>query len=285
MFLKDIKKLKRFSILIIPEGTSSETTTTKLTSARVIGIVAAYSLFIFLISLLLLNYTPLRDLFIAKSSFSSGDLRMMEELNTKLNFLTRELESLKSTNERLRYAIMLGDSTLLDSINKAKEESVQIKKEGNLLAVVRALFNLNTEEKKEKQKDEIILFRQPAIGYISREFLEDKGHFGIDYVLKTGSPVYAAASGFVIFADYTVKDGYMIMINHSNDYITVYKHCSVLVKREREVVTQGELIALSGNTGETKGPHLHFEIWKSGVPVNPKKILLNKQGENFESEK
>src|SRR5690606_21271136 len=279
MFLKDIKKLKRFSILIIPEGTSSETTTTKLTSARVIGIVAAYSLFIFLISLLLLNYTPLRDLFIAKSSFSSGDLRMMEELNTKLNFLTRELESLKSTNERLRYAIMLGDSTLLDSINKAKEESVQIKKEGNLLAVVRALFNLNTEEKKEKQKDEIILFRQPAIGYISREFLEDKGHFGIDYVLKTGSPVYAAASGFVIFADYTVKDGYMIMINHSNDYITVYKHCSVLVTREREVVTQGELIALSGNTGETKGPHLHFEIWKSGVPVNPKKILLNKQGE------
>lgn len=285
MFLKDIKKLKRFSILIIPEGTSSETTTTKLTSARVIGIVAAYSLFIFLISLLLLNYTPLRDLFIAKSSFGSGDLRMMEELNTKLNFLTRELESLKSTNERLRYAIMLGDSTLLDSINKAKEESVQIKKEGNLLAVVRALFNLSTEEKKEKQKDEIILFRQPAIGYISREFLEDKGHFGIDYVLKTGSPVYAAASGFVIFADYTVKDGYMIMINHSNDYITVYKHCSVLVKREREVVTQGELIALSGNTGETKGPHLHFEIWKSGVPVNPKKILLNKQGENFESEK
>ena len=68
----------------------------------------------------------------------------------------------------------------------------------------------------------------------------------------------------------------MIIINHSNDYISVYKHCSMLVKRAREVVAQGELIALSGNSGETSiGPHLHFEIWKNGQPVNPKKLLLN----------
>jgi murein DD-endopeptidase MepM/ murein hydrolase activator NlpD len=68
----------------------------------------------------------------------------------------------------------------------------------------------------------------------------------------------------------------MIIIVHPDDYITVYKHCSLLIKKERERVLQGELIALSGNTGEiTTGPHLHFEVWKNGKPIDPKEILIN----------
>ncbi|HEY6907521.1 MAG TPA: M23 family metallopeptidase, partial [Ignavibacteriaceae bacterium] len=101
-------------------------------------------------------------------------------------------------------------------------------------------------------------------------------HMGIDFVIKTGTPVYATANGFVIFADYTTNDGYMIIIDHNNGYISVYKHCSVLLKRSRETVLQGETIALSGNTGEiSTGPHLHFEIWKEGEPVDPKSVLIN----------
>lgn len=94
--------------------------------------------------------------------------------------------------------------------------------------------------------------------------------------MKSGTPVYAAANGYVIFADYTTEDGYMIILDNNNGYITVYKHCSVLLKRARDVVLQGETIALSGNTGEiSTGPHLHFEIWKDGKPINPEKILIN----------
>ncbi len=99
---------------------------------------------------------------------------------------------------------------------------------------------------------------------------------GIDYVLKTGTQISAAASGYIIFADFTVKDGYMIIILHPHDYISVYKHCSSLLKKTREIVQEGEIIALSGNTGEiTTGPHLHFEIWHHGKPINPKSVLLN----------
>jgi murein DD-endopeptidase MepM/ murein hydrolase activator NlpD len=99
---------------------------------------------------------------------------------------------------------------------------------------------------------------------------------GLDFVVKEETPVYAAAGGYVIFADYTVNDGYMIILNHINGYISVYKHCSSLVKRVRENVEQGELIALSGNTGrKTTGPHLHFEIWKNGKPVDPEKFFIN----------
>jgi murein DD-endopeptidase MepM/ murein hydrolase activator NlpD len=98
---------------------------------------------------------------------------------------------------------------------------------------------------------------------------------GIDFVVKTGTPVYVSANGFIIFANYTVKDGNMIIVSHPGNYISVYKHCSSLLKKERETVVQGELIALSGNTGEiTTGPHLHFEIWKEGKPINPITILI-----------
>jgi lipoprotein NlpD len=80
----------------------------------------------------------------------------------------------------------------------------------------------------------------------------------------------------VVFSDYTFTDGYKIIINHSNDYISIYKHCSSLLKNERDFVLQGELIALSGNSGEiSSGPHLHFEVWKNGKPVDPKNVIIN----------
>ena len=67
----------------------------------------------------------------------------------------------------------------------------------------------------------------------------------------------------------------MLIIQHNKGFTTVYKHCSSLLKKERDVVSQGDLIALSGNSGKnTTGPHLHFEIWQNGKPVDPQKILL-----------
>jgi len=129
----------------------------------------------------------------------------------------------------------------------------------------------------EGSEEKIDYFIKPVNGFISRGFNTDKGHIGIDFVVKVGSPVYAAANGYVVFADYTSRDGYMMIINHTNDYITVYKHCSILLKKIRDRVFQGELISLSGNSGEiTTGPHLHFEIWKQGQPINPKNVFSNK---------
>jgi murein DD-endopeptidase MepM/ murein hydrolase activator NlpD len=142
---------------------------------------------------------------------------------------------------------------------------------GNILSVFRDFINLYF-----KKPQENIYFNKPVNGFISREFNSEKGHIGIDFVVKNGTSIWAAADGYVIFSDNTIEDGYMMIINHDDGYITVYKHCSVLLKKPREKIRQGELIALSGNSGETStGPHLHFEIWKDGEPVNPKSLFLN----------
>ena len=93
--------------------------------------------------------------------------------------------------------------------------------------------------------------------------------------MKENSPVFASAGGYIVFADYTPNYGYSIIINHQENYVTKYLHCSTLLKKNGDIVRQGELIALSGNSGsESTGPHLHFEIWKDGKPINPSEVLI-----------
>ena len=192
----------------------------------------------------------------------------MEQLNEKIIFLAKELQSLKSANQKLKYAMALGDSTLIDSF-KVNPDTLQklykTPKEGNILGLfvnfLQYLFN---------QQDNTIFFILPVNGYISRGFDSDRGHYGIDIVVKDGTPVYASAGGFVVFSGFTNNFGHIIILSHSDGYLSIYKHCSVILKKEREFVKQGELIAQSGNSGlATTGPHLHFEIWHNGKPVNP----------------
>jgi murein DD-endopeptidase MepM/ murein hydrolase activator NlpD len=273
MKINSLKKFKSFFVQIIPEQTAAGIKSRRFSMGNIIFIIIAYTFIISFLGFVFFSVTPLGDIiFPPPSTLSKADYEKIEELNKKMIFLTKELESLKSTNERLRYAIMLGDSTLIDSITNKENNSINKKKSGgNIYAIIKQLF---FDDKDTQSKS--YYFYKPANGFISREFDPGKGHFGIDIVTKTGSPVFAAANGYIVFADYTTKDGYMMIINHPDNYSSVYKHCSTLIKKVRENVYQGELIALSGNTGETTtGPHLHFEIWMNGQPINPKSVIYN----------
>jgi murein DD-endopeptidase MepM/ murein hydrolase activator NlpD len=273
--LELFRRLKGLSIIFLPDNGMAETRTFRLRVYQLISILLLYTVFIAVIGFLILGLTPLRDAVFPGSGLNKYEIGKINELNVRLNQVTNELQHLKNINERLKFAIGLGDSTLLKSLDK-KQDTVKEKRKkspfgGNIFAVIKQLFQ---GEKNNKSKS--YYFSKPSDSFVSRGFDPSKGHMGIDFVMKTGTPVYAAANGFVIFADYTTKDGYMIIIDHNNGYISVYKHCSVLLKRARETVLQGETIALSGNTGEiSTGPHLHFEIWKEGEPIDPKSVLIN----------
>lgn len=272
--LGSLRKLKSISVLFLPDYGDSETKTYKLGLFQVISLLVFYSAIIAIAGFLLLGYSPVKDMVFPGRSLNQSEVIKINELNTKLNQVTREFEDLRRTNERLKFAIGLGDSTLLKSINGNKDTLQKKRKKnpfgGNIFAIV---YQLLQERQEAKQKT--YYFSKPSDSFISRGFDPGRGHMGIDFVVKTGTPVYAAANGYVIFADYTTKDGYMLIINHNNGYITIYKHCSVLLKKARDLVFQGETIALSGNTGEiSTGPHLHFEIWKDGEPIDPSKILI-----------
>ena len=276
MDLKFFKNIKSYYVVIIPESAGTSSKTRRFKSNMLITFAAVYTLVVAFLGFVIFTYSPINTLvFPGSSSLSKKDMQTVNQLNTRMLFLSRELENLKFTNERLKYAIILGDSTLIDSLknkNNDTKEGNKGKYGGNIFAVIENLFFGKDESNQQK----VVYFDKPVNGFISRDFDPAKGHMGIDFVVKSGTPVYASANGYVIFSDYTNKDGNMLIIGHPDNYITVYKHCSVLMKKERDTVIQGELIALSGNTGEiTTGPHLHFEIWKNGQPIDPKRVLIN----------
>ena len=118
--------------------------------------------------------------------------------------------------------------------------------------------------------------RLPATGYITRGFEPSRGHPGIDIAGRQGLPVVAAADGYVLFAGWTYDAGYMMLIAHEGGYFTYYKHNQSLLKNANAFVKRGEPIALLGNTGaRSHGPHLHFEVWKGGTPLDPSEYVLS----------
>ena len=119
-------------------------------------------------------------------------------------------------------------------------------------------------------------FFTPIKGIVSGKFEIRTKHFGTDIVAKPRSPVSAALDGTVIFTGWTMETGYVIGIQHRNNIISVYKHNSSLLKETGDLVRAGEPVSIVGNSGElfTSGPHLHFEIWYKGTPLDPEKHIL-----------
>ncbi len=117
-------------------------------------------------------------------------------------------------------------------------------------------------------------FTSPVIGETSAGFNRTSQHYGIDIIAPKGTPIKSIANGVVIFSDWSMETGNTILIKHSNDLISVYKHNEKLLKKSGDIVKAGEAIAIIGNTGTlTSGPHLHFELWYRQKPLNPKEYI------------
>jgi murein DD-endopeptidase MepM/ murein hydrolase activator NlpD len=113
-------------------------------------------------------------------------------------------------------------------------------------------------------------FFTPVKGTITSEFNPRNKHFGIDVVAAPNEVIKSTLDGSVVLADWTSETGYVIAMQHTNNLFSVYKHNSALMKKTGDYVKAGEVIAIIGNSGElTTGPHLHFELWYNGRPVNP----------------
>ncbi|MGB3182510.1 MAG: M23 family metallopeptidase [Cyclobacteriaceae bacterium] len=117
-------------------------------------------------------------------------------------------------------------------------------------------------------------FFSPISGIVSSPFSGQISHFGVDVVAKSNEPVKSVMNGTVIFASWTQDGGNVIAVQHRNNLVSVYKHNSALLKKTGNFVNAGEIISIIGNTGElTTGPHLHFELWYNGNPVDPEEFV------------
>ncbi|HEX9658995.1 MAG TPA: M23 family metallopeptidase [Rhodothermales bacterium] len=119
-------------------------------------------------------------------------------------------------------------------------------------------------------------FRPPAEGFVTRRFDLRTGHFAVDIAVEAGTIVQSVGDGHVVIADWGYDGGWTIGVQHSDGYVTVYKHNDRLLKRVGERVLDREPVAISGNSGEiTSGPHIHFELWHEGLAQDPERYFLH----------
>jgi murein DD-endopeptidase MepM/ murein hydrolase activator NlpD len=120
----------------------------------------------------------------------------------------------------------------------------------------------------------------PVEGYITQGFVDDHiltqdNHYGVDIAAPEGVPIRASASGVVVFSNWTHDLGYTVILYHPNGYFTIYGHNLRNIVEEHQYLKRGDIIGYLGNTGISQGPHLHFEIWREGKPIDPQSMIYS----------
>jgi murein DD-endopeptidase MepM/ murein hydrolase activator NlpD len=211
------------------------------------------------------------------------DLRDRIEMKQKIDSLesiaqmmTRERENLQAIlkGEPLNNPGSASDSLPETEDLNLEEISESEKKFRKMMEEEFTEDGLNGAEKISGNTLKNLAFFTPIRGFISDTFDKKSNHLAVDIVAPKNAPVKATLDGSVVISTWTPETGHVIAIQHSNDLISVYKHNSVLLKKTGAYVSAGEVIALVGNSGElTTGPHLHFELWYNGSPVDPRYYL------------
>ncbi len=269
----------KYKLTIINENTLEEVVGIHVSKLNGLSVLLSACTVIFLIAAAIIAFTPLRN-------YLPG--YMNSEVRSQIVANALWADSLQAALERQsRYVMNIQD--ILSG--QVKADTVQSIDSLTNLRAEKLMERSKKEEEFRKQYEEKerynltavtdvrdaagLIFYRPLRGVMSAGFNPEKRHFGIDLTASPNESILAALDGTVIMAAYTAEWGYVIQIQHPQNFISVYKHCGSLMKREGEQVKGGEVIALVGkSTEDGDQPHLHFELWHRGNPTNPEKYVV-----------
>lgn len=269
------KLLHKYRLVILNEDTFEERISFKLNRLNVFVLITVSAIILIAGTTFLIAFTPLKEYI---PGYSSTKLR------NKASQLADRTDSLQNV---LRLNNQYYNS--IKQVLTGDVKSVEFNRD-SMLEVQRldpSLFNLDPSREDSLLREQVALEDKynlletatsranfaifpPVIGPISEGYSIKNRHYAVDIVAATGTAVKAVADGTVIFAEWTSQTGNVIIIEHSFGLISVYKHNGSLMKEQGDQVKTGEVIAAVGSTGEySTGPHLHFELWSDGQPINP----------------
>lgn len=272
------KLIDKYRLVILNEDTFQEKFSLKLSLLNVFVFGGIFSILLISFTTLLIAFTGLREYIPGYSSSS---------LKRKATQLIYQADSLKMRLAVIDHFVKAVQPVLTGEISPDKIDSIRVDAQNmafynQKLAATKedSLFREKVERKNRfpllegvEGKTKVVFF-SPLTGSISQDFSRNDKHYAIDIVAKKGIPVKVIADGTVILAEWTAETGYVIAVQHADEFISIYKHNGTLLKEQGDVVKSGEAIASVGATGElSTGPHLHFELWNNGIPVNPKDYI------------
>ncbi len=281
------KMRDKYRLVIMNDDTFEEVTSVKLTPLAVYVGLSSLIVGTAILVTMLIIWTPMKRYIPGYGDFTRDS--EIAELAGKVANMESEIEAHRRYNENFR-KILTGD--LEDMSEEAVKKQGQPENPADTMpkdvdripedeklrsAVATGTFTTDpstaaapfTSIAREIPLEQLF-FMPPVSGEVTTPYDLKKNHYGIDVAAPKNTAVKAAADGSVIFAGYTVETGYSIAVQHPNNVVTIYKHNSVLLRREGDNVKAGEAIAIIGNSGEnTSGQHLHFELWHKGRAVDP----------------
>ena len=267
---------KNYRLAVMEENSYHEKFALSLSIRNIFLISSSIAFVIILITSLLIFYTPIRE-YIPGYDTTKIRIQAIQNLD-KLDSIMNSLEKNEQFIEAFSRTINGQDFLNQYEDSKTKEVDiteleVSISIEDSILrkiVEVEDKFNI-IETEDDFQAPNLI---SPASGIISEGFDFGKQHYGVDIVLKERTPIKAVYDGIVLFSEWTLNYGYTVVVFHKNELISTYKHNQSVKVETGDFVQTGEVIALSGNTGEfTSGPHLHFELWDLQGPINPEDLI------------
>ena len=272
------RESKNYRLVIQEEKTYKEKFKLKLSRTNVFLTGTFFSLIIVSITTSIIFFTPVREYI---PGYDTTKMRIqainnLERLDSLINqlsinenylqavFQTINGEDYKNiyTNESQRISVDLSE---LDMSLRVEDSILRkvVEREDKFNVIESETQTLNLE------------MSPPVRGIIIESFDVSIKHYGVDIVLKEQTPIKAVADGIVLLSEWTIDSGHTVIVYHKDQLTSVYKHNYLSKVKTGDYVKQGQVVALSGNTGElTSGPHLHFELWDSNGPINPEDFII-----------
>ena len=284
-----LKKLNhKYDFLMSHDESGRPMLNFRLNLLNLILVIIGLALLLIIITTFIIAFTPFREYI---PGYTDTNLnREVYLLNLRADSLSREMhkkdiyfENLQKIVEGYDFAAdsALASINIYEPLPKGVTDTITLKKsmQDSLLRAeyeAQNQYNLFGDDYLPPTKPSTLVknFYVPLTGTVISTFNADMGHYGVDIASEGDQIINATLDGTVVFATWSINNGYCIGIQHEDSYFSVYKHNATLLKKEGEYVKAGEAIAILGESGETsQAEHLHFELWRNGIALNPAEYM------------
>jgi len=270
--------MAKYRFVVLNENTFEEMLSYRLSRLNVFMILSISAILLIAATYLIISVTPLKEYI---PGYDSTAMRRQAINNT---YLIDSLQQQLFLNERYITSIAdalsgnvdleeMPSSGLIDDMDQLEELGFSTNKQDSILrAEVSQEDRFNLFETAGTESN-FTLFT-PVTGVITQGYSPSENHFAVDISVPEKTPIKAVSDGTVILAEWTTETGYVVIIKHQQNLISVYKHSESLAVNQGDLVLSGEVISFAGSTGIlSTGPHLHLELWSDGYPINPTELI------------
>ena len=275
-FWKNIKF--KYKLTIINENTLEEVVGIHVSKLNGFSVLLAACTVIFLLAAIILVFTPLRNYL---PGYMNSEVRSQVVTNalkadSLVEALDRQNQYIMNIQDIFSGKVSVDTVQSIDSLTTIRTNELmnRSKEEDDFRRKYEARQKAESAAEEDHKLPDLLFFR-PTKGIVMKDFAPSRQHYGVDMAAAMDESIVAVMDGKVMMVEQTADKGFLIQIQHEQNFISIYKHCGTPRKKEGDRVKGGEVIALAGTEDEGKHvSYVHFELWHEGTSIDPAKYVV-----------